>query len=190
MSKTEPSQLPNDIMERLVLARAGDEDALEDIIRHYQDRVAAYVGLLIGKRSADFDDLCQVVFVKMAFSLARLRSLDVFEPWLFKIARNVCRDHVRRLRLRDLFVPLSPDHEAIAADRTIETSHSGRCALDGALKKLSVVQRDLINLLLARDYSYQELAHITKSSVRAVAGRLFRARCRLRALLRCDGAER
>src|SRR5215472_6140721 len=131
MSKAAPPQLTNDIMERLVLARAGDEDALEDIIRHYQDRIAAYVGFHVGNRSADFDDLCQVVFVKMALSLTKLRSLDVFEPWLFTIARNVCRDHVRRLRLRDLFVPLSPEHEGIAADLAIETSSSGQCVLDG-----------------------------------------------------------
>ena len=98
-------------------------------------------------------------------------------------------NHVRRLRLRDLFVPLSPDHERITADPAIETSSSGQCAPDGALEKLSVAQRELIDLLLGHAYSYEELARRTKTSVRAVAGRLFRARCRLRALLRRDGAE-
>ncbi len=43
-----------------------------------------------------------------------------------------------------------------------------------------------MNLLPGREYSYEELARLTKSSVRAVAGRLFRARARLR---RSDAAD-
>jgi RNA polymerase sigma-70 factor (ECF subfamily) len=189
MSKAELPQPTADIMERLAAARAGDEEALERLIREYQDRVAGYVVSLVGRQSADFDDLCQLVFVKMALSLPKLRSLEVFEPWLFKIARNVCRDHVRRLRFHDQFVPLSPDHEAIAMDGTSDASHWGPGALDAALKKLTAAQRELINLLRRREYSYEELAQVTKTSVRAVAGRLFRARCRLRILLRCNRTE-
>jgi RNA polymerase sigma-70 factor, ECF subfamily len=189
MSKAAPARLPANIMERLAAARAGDEAALEAIIRQYQDRVAGYVVSRVG-HNADFDDLCQLVFVKMALSLPKLRSLDVFERWLFKIARNVCQDHVRRLRFRDQFVPLLRDHEAVAMEPPIEASHLEQSALDAALKKLTAAQRELINLIRGREYSYEELACVTKSSVRAVAGRLFRARCRLRTLLRCDGAER
>src|SRR5260370_4526787 len=47
----------------------------------------------------------------------------------------------------------------------------------------------MMNLLPGREYSYEELARLTKSSVRAVAGRLFRARARLRKLLRSHGAD-
>ena len=183
MSKAEPPGPPADIIERIGAARAGDEQALEYIIRHYQGRIAGCVVSLVGKNSADFDDLCQIVFLKMALSLPNLRSLDVFEPWLFKIARNVCRDHLRRLRFRNLFVPLSRIHEAIPMDQGLEDPQDGP-GLDGALKKLSGAQRELIDLLCVREYSYEELARLTKISVRAVAGRLFRARSRLRKLLR------
>ena len=179
---------PADIIERIAAARAGDEQALEDVIRHYQDRVAGYVVWLFGKNNADFDDLCQTVFVKMALSMPRLNSLNAFEPWLFKIARNVCRDHIRRLKLRKLFVPLSRHHEAIPMEQEPPDSWATPNALDGALTQLPGEQRQLINLLRAREYSYEELARLTKSSARAVAGRLFRARTRLRRLLRYNGA--
>jgi RNA polymerase sigma-70 factor, ECF subfamily len=189
MSNAAPPGLPADVMEQIAAARAGDEQALEVIIRQYQERVAGYVGSLVGRHTVEFDDLCQVVFLKMALALPNLRSLDVFEPWLFKIARNVCRDHLRRLRFRDLFVPLSRDHEAIPIDQTIEDLQARPGALEGAVKKLPGAQRELIDLLRGREYSYEELAHLTKISVRAVAGRLFRARSRLRKLLRYDGAD-
>jgi RNA polymerase sigma-70 factor, ECF subfamily len=176
------------VAERIAAARKGDERALEDVIRHYQNRVAGYVVSLVGRETADIDDLCQVVFVKMALSLPRLRALEVFEPWLFKIARNVCRDHLRRLRFRRLFVPLSSHHERIPTDQP-ENAESKASGLDGALNKLSGAQRELIHLLCAREYSYDELARLTKSSTRAVAGRLFRARTRLRKLLSYSGAD-
>ncbi len=63
---------------------------------------------------------CQIVFLKMALSLSRIRSIYAFEPWLFTIARNVCRDHLRRIRLRKMFVPLSIDHEMIPTDQRSE----------------------------------------------------------------------
>lgn len=190
MSKVEVHTLPTDIIGRIAAARSGDEQALEDVIRHYQDRVAGYVVSLVGKDNADFDDLCQIVFVKMALSLPRIRSIDAFEPWLLTIARNVCRDHLRRIRLRNLFVPLSYHHETIPTDQRLEDPQERLGSLDGALKKLSDEQREMINLLRGREYSYEELARVTKSSVRAVAGRLFRARASLRKLLRSNGADK
>jgi len=189
-SKVEAPVTPPNLIERVAAARAGDEQALEDVVRHYQDRVAGYVISLVGKNSADLDDLCQIVFVKMALSLPKLKSVKLFEPWLFKIARNVCRDHFRRrLTFRNVFVPLARHHEAIPMDQEPEDPRTSANALDGALNKLSGEQRQLINLLRGHEYSYEELARRTKSSVRAVAGRLFRARSRLRKLLRYNGAD-
>lgn len=184
MSKSE-ARPPSHIIEKILGVRGGDERALEDIVLYYQDRIAAYMAARVGRGSADFDDLCQLVFVKMALSLPRLRSADVFEAWLFRIASNVCRDHFRRLRLRAVFVPLSRSHETIPAR---EASRVELGDLAGAMEKLPPSQRELINLMCTRECSYEELAGFTKSSVRAVAGRLFRARRCLRKLLGDDGA--
>lgn len=188
MSKLERKPSPN-IAGRIGDARGGDENALEEVIRYYQDRIAGFVASQVGREIGDFEDLCQMVFVKMALALPRLRSVDVFEPWVFRIARNVCRDHLRRRRWRALFVPLSRDHEAIASDQPAGAEAESR-ELAGAIKKLSGSQRKLIDLLCGREYSYAELARLTGSSERAVAGRLFRARSRLRKLLGYAGAER
>jgi RNA polymerase sigma-70 factor, ECF subfamily len=179
-----------ELIEWIAAARSGDESALEAVVRHYQDRIAGYVIALLGRDVADLDDLCQIIFVKMALALPRLRSPDAFEPWLFRIAANVCRDHVRRLKSQSLFVPLSRDHESIAADPPAEETRERAAALEGALATLSSAQRELIGLVRARRYSYEELAQLTNSSVRAVAGRLFRARSRLRKLFTYGGAGR
>jgi RNA polymerase sigma-70 factor (ECF subfamily) len=124
----------------------------------------------------------------MALSLPKLRSVEAFEPWLFRIARNVCRDHLRRLSLRNLFVPLSV-HDAILGEQSPEDLRATVSALQSALRKLSGAQREVIYLLCRREYSYEELARLTNTSVRAVAGRLCRARARLRKLLRYNATS-
>jgi len=162
-------------------SRGGDRRALEEVIRHYQDRVAGFIISIVGRES-DYEDLCQTAFVKMAFALPKLRSPEIFEPWLFRIARNVCIDHLRRLRWRRIFVPFTREHEQVSVEEPEEGSRTS--AFEAALLQLPAEQREIIGLLRERDWSYEELAEITNSSVSAVGTRLFRARARLRKLLK------
>jgi RNA polymerase sigma-70 factor, ECF subfamily len=162
-------------------SRGGDRRALEEVIRHYQDRVAGFIISIVGRES-DYEDLCQTAFVKMAFALPKLRSPEIFEPWLFRIARNVCIDHLRRLRWRRIFVPFTREHEQVSVEEPEEGNRTS--AFEAALLQLPTEQRELIGLLRERDWSYEQLAQITSSSVSAVGTRLFRARARLRKLLK------
>jgi RNA polymerase sigma-70 factor, ECF subfamily len=162
-------------------SRGGDRRALEEVIRHYQDRVAGFIISIVGRES-DYEDLCQTAFVKMAFALPKLRSPEIFEPWLFRIARNVCIDHLRRLRWRRIFVPFTREHEQVSVEESEEGNRTS--AFESALLQLPADQRELIGLLRERDWSYEQLAQITSSSVSAVGTRLFRARARLRKLLK------
>ena len=162
-------------------SRGGDRRALEEVIRHYQDRVAGFVISIVGREN-DYEDLCQTAFVKMAFALPKLRSAEIFEPWLFRIARNVCIDHLRRLRWRRIFVPFTREHEQVSLEEPQDGNRVS--AFEAALRQLPPEQRELIGLLRERDWSYEQLAEITSSSVSAVGTRLFRARARLRKVLK------
>ncbi|MGO9454593.1 MAG: RNA polymerase sigma factor [Candidatus Binataceae bacterium] len=175
------SPTPPQILLAIEAARGGDRQALEDVVRHYQERIARFVISIVGL-DADYEDLSQTAFVKMALGISRLRSIEIFEAWLFKIARNVCMDYLRRLRWRRLFVPFTRDHEAVPASDP--DGHDRIDAFEAALVQLSPDQRELMSLLRDHDWSYEQLAEITRSSVSAVGTRLFRARARLRTLLR------
>ena len=170
---------PVPMLPQIEAARGGDRHALEEVIRHYQNRIARFVISLVG-RDADYEDLCQVAFVKMALALPRLRTVEIFEAWLFRITRNVCMDHLRRLKWRRIFVPFARDHEEIAS---ADENDDRLGAFEAALAQLPPDQKELIVLLREREWSYQELAEITRSSVSAVGTRLFRARARLRKIM-------
>src|SRR5579871_4782783 len=103
---------PPEFMETIHAGCGGDRRALETLIRNYQTRVAKFVMSETGDR-AHCEDLCQAIFVKMVLALPKLRTRERFEPWLFQIARNVCRDHLRKRRgWRRLFVASASAHEA------------------------------------------------------------------------------
>jgi len=165
-------------------AREGDRKALEELIRCNQERVARFVVSIVG-RDADYEDLCQTVFVKMALGLPRLKTPETFDAWLFRIARNVCMDHLRRLGWRRMFVPFLREHEEVAARDDVGGYSIG--AFEDALKSLPPEQREIIGLMRDGEWSYRDLARITGSSVSAVAMRLFRARARLRKILSESG---
>ena len=99
-------------------AQDGSGAALEILITRFQDRIAGFVYSLIGRDDA-IEDLCHDIFIKMISGLSGLKNPDSFEAWLFRIARNVAMDSLRRKRLWRLFVPFEPKHEQIAeAPRT------------------------------------------------------------------------
>jgi RNA polymerase sigma factor (sigma-70 family) len=178
--------------DRALLARAqrGDEDALEQMIRQYQERIARKVLSVVGA-DGDWQDLCQRIFVKMVLGLPRLKNPALLEPWLMRIARNECFDHLRRRRARRIFVPWERAHDDIAGPPGEPSKIEYRlAAFDDAVDQLPQDQRELINLVRTREYSYEALAARTGNTVAAIKSRLFRARRKLRDLLDASDSVR
>jgi RNA polymerase sigma-70 factor (ECF subfamily) len=167
-------------------AMDGDRRAAEDLIMLYQQRIARFV---IGQTNdeAHYEDVCQTIFVKMVLALPRLRAPGRFEPWLFQIARNVCRDHLRaRQGWRRLFVSYGADHEAVALpDAPPDMSETMQRSID----RLPEAQRSILRLSLEGNRSYEDMARLMRSSVSSVKSRLHRARENLRSLMLTENSE-
>lgn len=169
-----------DIPSLVAKAQKGDASAQDSLIRAYQKRIASFIYAMTG-RSEAVEDLAQVIFLKMVLGLPRLREAERFEPWLFRLARNATMEHFRRERWRRFFVPTTVDHEEVAAPAA---PSPGRLEnLQAALRQLPTAQRELLILLQEQDWSYEELAAMTGSSLSSVKSRLFRARTELKRLL-------
>ena len=163
----------NDFPALVDAAKRGDIGAQEQLVLHYQRRLAGFVFAITGSMES-VEDLTQAVFIKVLLGLPKLADPAKFQPWLFRIARNVCLDHLRGEKWRARFTAYRVEHDEVpeptkAVPLEIEW-------LRDALLALPIKQRELVTLLQEEDFSYEELAQITNSTLSSVKSRLFRAR--------------
>ena len=178
-------------------ARAGDVGAFEVLVVRYQARLVNYAAALTGD-SGGAEDVAQEAFVRAWRGLGRFRGESSFKTWLYRIATNVARTHRERRGRQAQVVSRSLDDQAEAltaeevpaAAADVETSLVTREAIDRAL---AVLPEELRLALVLRDVEgldYKEIASVTAAPIGTVESRIFRARRRLRTLLRPEGGAR
>ena len=171
------SPQPTPPVELILRAQRGEPDAQRELILAYQHRVAGFVYAIIG-RSDSIEDIAQLIFIKMVRAIDRLQAPAQFESWLFRLARNTCIDHLRRQKLRRIFLPFAPEHENVPEPSGAVGSEE-LDALRHALEQLRPQDRALL-ALVQEGRSHAEIAVTLRSSVAAVKARLHRAREHLR----------
>lgn len=179
-----PSDPPDDL--RLhALAAAGDAEAFTALFhRHYPAIHAFAYRLVICPGAAD--DIAQDTFVHAARALATFRRDASFKNWLYAIAANLARDlHRRRARREareNAFALLAPD--PAHAHRDHAATDAAHASVREALARLSPEQREAVALVYFENLSHAEAARVLRCAESTVSWRVFRAKSRLKKLLR------
>ena len=162
---------------------SGEERALTEIMERWKKRLIAYLLRFTGSEAAAVD-LAQETFVRLYQARARYRSngsARCFSTWLFGIAANLGRNHLRwqgrhpTLSLAEADEPSSSDDPAFCAEAQ-ERSRAVQLAIAG-------LASDLREALILSEYeglSHAEIGVIAGCSVKAVERRLAHAREQLR----------
>ncbi|MEP7365485.1 MAG: RNA polymerase sigma factor [Acidobacteriota bacterium] len=180
-------------------ASQGDDAAFNQIVLAYRKRIMGTISRLIG-RPEDVEDVAQEVFMRLYYSLDQLRSLNVFEPWLYRLTVNTCYDYLRKQRRRQesRMADLS-EQQVVMADataagdqRTEEVRKAGiREFVQGLLGEVSEEDRLLLTLKEVEGLSLKELEQVYGVNENALKVRLYRARQRvLRAYEKSGGDPR
>lgn len=172
-------------------ARAGDTGAFETLVLRYQTRIVNYASALIHDAGAA-EDVAQETFVRAWRGLGRFRGESSFKTWLYRIATNVARTQLdrrgRQVRIADRSLddeaqPLQAgDVPSPAPDA--ETTLLAREEIDRALAELPDELRLALILRDVEGLDYKEIAGATGAPIGTVESRIFRARRRMRTLLR------
>ena len=172
-------------------ALAGELEAFNELVVHYQDYLFALCVRVVNDREAAADAV-QEAFFSAYRHLARFRG-DSFRSWLTRIALNAATD-VLRLRKRRPSEPY-PEWEDDAwqpptgEDDSPERQALRRSAaevLSRALAQITADQRAAILLYDIEGFDYQEIADMTGVSLGTVKSRIHRGRLALRELLAGD----
>lgn len=82
-------------------ARAGDRRAFDTLVLRYRDIAFAYALSHLHSRE-EAEDVTQEAFVRALMALNRFRIQASWAAWLMQIVRNLCRDALRRRRVRSV----------------------------------------------------------------------------------------
>jgi RNA polymerase sigma-70 factor (ECF subfamily) len=160
---------------------AGDREAFRRLITRHQAAVCAAITVL-QPRGCDCEDLAQDVFLAAFRHLGQFDCLrGSFRTWLLAIARNVCRNALRRpvnVQLDEL-----PECADARTPETLASQSEWFERLDAGLAALPEEQRAAFVLVEMQGLSYQETATIAEVNVGTVKSRVHRAKASLRELL-------
>jgi RNA polymerase sigma-70 factor, ECF subfamily len=174
-------------------AQQGNTAAFEQLVRRYDRAILRLTVHLTGSED-DGQDVYQEAFLRAYIHLARFRFECSFYTWIYRIATNLCLDHLRRKRARgrELSITYAPDgqeqkllermpDESVGASpernlsRRILREHILR-----ALGSLSPRERMIFELKHYHGMQLRTVAGILGTTEGTVKNTLFRATHKLR----------
>ncbi len=180
---------PVDDGQLLRLCRQGDEDALAEIVRRYEQRVFR-MALRVADDRALAEEATVDAFYKIWCKSRQWRGQGSPEAWIYRIAVRTTLDLKRgrqrwwkRTRLASSTTERAP--EAEPADELIAREQQQQIAgeLNRAIDSLKEDDRILVHLYYFEDRSLAEIATMLDATRDALKMRLARARQRLRRVL-------
>ena len=162
----------------IVLIRRGQHGAFEALVQRYQSRLLAFCRHMLGS-TEDAEDVLQEVFAA-AFNamIADQRAINA-RPWLYRIARNRCLNHLRRPQHagQDSMDVFERDGGLTTADAVYKREEFRQIVSD--VQDLPETQKTALLLREIDALSYDQIAEAMETTVPSVKSLLVRARVSL-----------
>lgn len=165
-------------------ARLGDERALSDLAERWQAPILRFCRRRLANEE-DARDVAQEVMLRATRAIGTYDPDRPFPPWIYRIARNACWNHLERKRVRDAATPATRKAEP-TPDVLVATKDEIR-RVRKALKTLGKEDRALLTMKLIGGLGNAEIARRLGITCGALRTRACRALSRLRAELGGEG---
>jgi RNA polymerase sigma factor (sigma-70 family) len=183
---------PAELATVVASARQRDEAALERLVDAYSSRLYGFLYRLTSSRD-EAEDLVQEVFVRVIRTIDQYHEDGRFEAWLFRIAVNLARDRVRRLKRQPDISSLDQagsseppirDRLGIAGSSPAEDREEQAeqvVMLQQALDRLPEPEREVIVLRHYSKLSFADIAELMGTPLGTALARAHRGLRKLRA---------
>ncbi|HET9909433.1 MAG TPA: sigma-70 family RNA polymerase sigma factor [Anaerolineales bacterium] len=174
-------------------AQAGDLDAFNQLVLHYQDGLYHYAVSLVNDPDLA-EDITQESLIKAFQNIKNLQGYS-FRAWLFRIITNTARDLARR-SARHPLVSLYPKddngEEVESPEWMIDPTSNVEEIVQGnefsaqlyeLLEELPEAYRNILILVDVQEMDYIEAAEILNIPLGTVKSRLARARMQMKSKL-------
>jgi RNA polymerase sigma-70 factor, ECF subfamily len=180
-------------------AQCGDSASFDSLVEEYAGRIFGFLCRMTGS-TQDAEDLMQETFIRVVRTIAAYKHDGRFEAWLFRIAANVARDRLRRIKRTPKIAgglvgpSLHAEDESNSAsglwatgeDRPADAGlvHSEEMdALNAALAMLPDGEREVLMLRHFSELSFKDIAQALGCPLGTALARSHRGLARLRELM-------
>lgn len=180
MNVSEPSRLITECI-------AGNQAAIERLVRQYETGVFKLALSILGDE-ADAYEVTQETFIAALKSLRTYQEKKTFKAWLYTIALNLSRSHLRKRKIVERLkaaiggvLRLETQKQPTPEDEIVRTEKE--TAIWNELNKLDERHRTVVVLRYFHELSISEIAEIMSLNEGTIHSRLHTARERLRETL-------
>jgi RNA polymerase sigma factor (sigma-70 family) len=165
--------------EQLVaLTRKGHQHAFDTLVERYQSRLLGFCRQML-RSTEDAEDVLQEVFVAAYNAMVADERPIAVRPWLYRIARNRCLNHLRKPTAdgQDT-MDTHPHMNGVTTHERVQNREEFRSLLED-VGHLPETQRSALLLREIDAMSYEEIAKAMDTTVPGVKSLLVRARIAL-----------
>ena len=168
------------------------EDKFLELVHEHKSQIYQHALYLLGNRE-DAEDITQETFIKAWEHHAKLR-LTTVRSWLLKCAQNLCFNLLKRNKFQE---PLTEGdetelemlmhrhtHQSNPSPDEIVIKGELKASVHCAISKLPTDMRAVIIMRELEGMSFKEIAEVLEQPEGTVKSNVFRARKKLRELLR------
>lgn len=160
---------------------AGDQAAFEELFQRYAPVLLRVMRQQL-RSQEEANDLVQQTFLQLHRARHDFRMDAKLRPWIFTIALNLKREHLRRVKRRpeaELLLDGKGDPHVTPEAGRFEAARTLRFALE----RLQPTYREVIELHWLGQLSFPEISELLGASLSAVKVRAHRGYCALREIL-------
>lgn len=171
-----------------IYKKGGSQEAFEILLERYKLPLYSYIIKMISDR-AEAEDLFQEVFIKVIKGLPCYQSRDKFKSWIFKIARNMTIDYLRKNKnkktcsidekiqvekskdftIKDLLPSKDYGPEKILEKKELKEN------LIKSLEELTTEQKEVFLLRHDLGFSFKEITELLNCPLNTALGRMHQA---------------
>ena len=184
-SPLEPGAGRADDLALVERCRKGDLSAFETIYRTHSGRLYSVACRMLGN-PADAEDLLQEIFLAAHRKLDSVRGESALGTWLYRLATNLCLDHLRSRAVRSSQMTGALDDQPLLADsgsRKLAERPVAKMDLERAVAQLPEGCRTAFVLHDVEGHEHREVADKLGSAEGTSKSQVHKARLRLRAIL-------
>ena len=180
----EKIEISENLLEWLKRSREGDHAAMEMIYMHFKSSLFG-LSYRYTYNAAAAEDLTQDIFVKVFTNLSLLDNDKAFIGWIYRVAVNTCLSYLRSnkkafrraIPFDDLAGVLN-DKDAVADEKMMSRS------LEEAISNLPTKLKSVFLLHDVQGFKHKEIATILSCSIGTSKSQLFKARNKIRKILK------